>query len=63
LWGVLIVDNCEQVASAIVGVLHQLIRDCSGLVLLVTSCEPLRLSGDEVIGVARRTTVEALANR
>jgi predicted ATPase len=51
LWGVLIVDNCEQVASAMAGVLQQLIQDCPDLVLLVTSREPLRVAGEEVIVV------------
>ncbi len=52
LWGILIIDNCEQVASAMAGVLQQLIQDCPDLVLLVTSREPLRLACEEVVVVA-----------
>jgi predicted ATPase len=61
----LVLDNLEQLADG-ASVLSELRAECAGLVLLVTSREPLRLSGEkqyEVPALALAEAVELFATR
>ncbi len=49
---VLIVDNCEQIASPLAGVLQRLVSDCPDLAVVVTSREPLGLAVETVVDIA-----------
>jgi predicted ATPase len=51
LWGLLVIDNCEQIAGAMAGLLHRLASDCPDLALLVTSREPLRMEAEQVVPI------------
>lgn len=51
LWGLLVIDNCEQIAGAMAGLLHRLVSDCPDLAVLVTSREPLRLEAEQVLPI------------
>ena len=44
----LLIDNCEQVIDAVATAVDLLIKSCSGLRVLATSREPLRLPGEVV---------------
>jgi predicted ATPase/DNA-binding CsgD family transcriptional regulator len=48
----LVIDNCEQVIDAVVQAVELLIASCSGVHVLATSREPLRLAGEVVWDVA-----------
>jgi predicted ATPase len=48
LRGLLVLDNCEQVAGAMAGFLHRLLSDCPDLAVLATSREPLRMKAEQV---------------
>ncbi|MFT4617042.1 MAG: putative ATPase [Minisyncoccia bacterium] len=48
LRGLLVLDNCEQVAGAMASLLHRLISDCPDLAVLATSREPLRMEAEQV---------------
>ena len=47
----LVLDNCEQVLGAVAKLVEDLLRRCPGVVVLVTSREPLRLAGEHVYRV------------
>jgi non-specific serine/threonine protein kinase len=44
--GLMVLDNCEQVAEAIAEVVGRIAADCPDVTLLVTSREPIRLAGE-----------------
>ena len=44
--GVLVLDNCEQVASAIAELAERITAACPDVALLVTSREPIRVAGE-----------------
>ncbi|WP_395159143.1 ATP-binding protein [Ilumatobacter sp.] len=51
LRGLLVIDNCEQIAGAMTGLLHRLLSDCTDLAVLATSREPLRMEAERVIAI------------
>lgn len=51
LCGLLVIDNCEQIAGAMAGLLHGLVNDCPELAVLVTSREPLRMEAEQVLPI------------
>jgi predicted ATPase len=50
--GLLVLDNCEHLATAVAGIVAALTPRCQGLRVLATSREPLRVSGEAVHGLA-----------
>jgi non-specific serine/threonine protein kinase len=44
--GLLVVDNCEQVAEAMSGLAARIAAECPGIALLMTSREPIRVEGE-----------------
>jgi non-specific serine/threonine protein kinase len=48
----LVVDNCEHVIADCAGLVDTILRSCSGVTVLATSREPLRVSGETVWRVA-----------
>jgi predicted ATPase/DNA-binding CsgD family transcriptional regulator len=48
----LVVDNCEHVIAACAVLVDTILRSCSGVTVLATSREPLRVSGETVWRVA-----------
>jgi predicted ATPase len=57
----LVLDNCEHVLDAAASVVADLVRSCPGLKLLVTSREPLAMSGERPWHLPRLSPDEALA--
>lgn len=51
LCGLLVIDNCEQIAGALAGFLHRLLNDCPDLAVLATSREPLRMEAELVFPI------------
>lgn len=47
----LILDNAEHVLSAVTALVRELLGQCEGLTVLVTSREPLRLAGERIIPI------------
>ena len=47
----LILDNCEQVATAAAEAIWHILRHCPKIVILATSREPLRVDGEETYGL------------
>src|SRR5215469_16182090 len=46
--GLLILDNCEHVVAAAAALADQVLADCPGIRVLVTSREPLRITGESL---------------
>ena len=47
----LVLDNCEHLIAAVVKIADQLLHDCSGIRLLATSREALRVNGEAIMRV------------
>jgi predicted ATPase/DNA-binding CsgD family transcriptional regulator len=47
----LLLDNCEHLRAGAAAVVDHLVRSCPSLTVLATSREPLRLEGEQVIGI------------
>ncbi len=52
----LLIDNCEHVSAAVGAMIDRILRDCPDVTVLLTSRQPLRLSGEEVYEVAPWTS-------
>jgi predicted ATPase/DNA-binding SARP family transcriptional activator len=48
---VLLIDNCEHVLDAVAHLVELVLRSCPGVVVVATSRERLRISGEQVIAV------------
>ena len=46
--GLLILDNCEHIVAAAAALADQVLADCPGIRVLVTSREPLRITGESL---------------
>jgi predicted ATPase len=67
MWGLLVIDNCEQIAGAMAGLLPRLMSDCPDLAVLITSREPLLMEAEQVFPIetldARTSAHELFAQR
>src|SRR5712692_85616 len=54
-----VVDNCEHVIEDCAGLVDAILRSCSGVTVLATSREPLRVSGETVWRVASLAVPDA----
>jgi predicted ATPase/DNA-binding SARP family transcriptional activator len=64
--GVLVLDNCEQAADAVAGLVSVLLGRCAGLRVLATSRGPLQAAGERVLpldGLATDAAAELFAAR
>jgi predicted ATPase len=64
--GLLVLDNCEQVADTVAELVSVLLARCAGLRVLVTSRGPLNLAGEQVLplsGLAATPARELFAAR
>ena len=64
--GLLVLDNCEQVADAVAGLASVLLARCAGLRVLVTSRGPLQAEGERVLpldGLATDAAAELFSAR
>src|SRR5713226_5574817 len=55
----LVVDNCEHVIADCAGLVDAILRSCSGVTVLATSREPLRVNGETVWRVASLAVPDA----
>ena len=56
----LVLDNCEHLIAAVVKLADQLFHDCSGIRLLATSREALRVNGEAIMRVGPLTEPDAV---
>jgi len=58
----LVLDNCEHLIESVAVVADTILRTCSGVHILATSREPLRIAGEVVFPVAPLSVPEQLSN-
>jgi predicted ATPase/DNA-binding SARP family transcriptional activator len=58
---VIVVDNCEHVLSAVVGVVERLLSACPRLRIVATSREPLGLDGEDQVALGSLIDDDAVA--
>jgi predicted ATPase/class 3 adenylate cyclase len=56
----LVLDNCEHLLDSVAELVRRLERDCPGVVVLATSREGLRISGEQLVAVGSLPLEEAV---
>ncbi|GLZ36625.1 BTAD domain-containing putative transcriptional regulator [Actinokineospora sp. NBRC 105648] len=56
----LVLDNCEQVVGAVADLVDTLLGQCPGLRVLITSREPLGITGEQLVPVSPMPVPEAV---